>query len=154
MLPSNFYNPTQWLLIDSCSSVNMVANEELLHDITPTNNPINVYCNAGTVSVNRNGLLGDYPERVWLNPHGITRILSLDNVCKHYRVTMDTNKSNSIVLHCKDRSLIHFTPCSKGLYQYALQHNEILNDFWSMISTVAGNAKQFTNRQYKNVLLV
>ena len=25
----------------------MVANDELLHDITLTNNPINVYCNAG-----------------------------------------------------------------------------------------------------------
>ena len=102
--------------MDSCSSVNMVANEELLHDITTTNNPINVHCNAGTVSVKRNGLLGDYLERVWFNPHGITNILSLDNVCKHYRVTMDTNKSNLIILHRKDSSLIYFTPCSKGLY--------------------------------------
>ena len=79
----------------------MVANEELLHDITPTNNPINVHCNAGTVSVNKNGLLGDYPEWVWFNPHGF------DNVCKHYCETMDSNKSNLIVLHRKDGSLIH-----------------------------------------------
>jgi hypothetical protein len=54
--------PNRWLLLDSCSLVNMVSNEELLHDITPVQNPINVHCNAGTVSVNRNGLLGDYPE--------------------------------------------------------------------------------------------
>jgi hypothetical protein len=75
--------PNHWLLIDSCSLVNMVANEELLHDITPVQNPINVHCNAGTVSVNRNGLLGDYPEQVWFNPHGIANILSLDNVLQH-----------------------------------------------------------------------
>jgi uncharacterized membrane protein YgcG len=54
--------PNRWLLLDSCSLVNMVSNEELLHDINPVQNPINVHCNAGTVSVNRNGLLGDYPE--------------------------------------------------------------------------------------------
>ena len=66
---------------------------------------------------------------------------------------MDTNKTNSIVLHRNDGSLIHFTPCSKGLYRYALQHKESLNKFWSMISTVAENAKQFTKRQYRNAIL-
>jgi hypothetical protein len=145
--------PNRWLLIDSCSSVNMVANEELLHDITPVQNPINVHCNDGTVSVNQNGLLGDYPERVWFNPHGIANILLLDNVSQHYRVTMDTSKSNSITLHRNDGSLIHFSPCTKGLYRYALQPNETLTKFWSMISTVAGNAKQFTKRQFKNAVL-
>jgi hypothetical protein len=60
-----------WILIDSCSSVNMFANKELLHDIKPTTHPINVHCNAGTISVSKTGLFGDYPERVWFNPHGI-----------------------------------------------------------------------------------
>jgi uncharacterized membrane protein YgcG len=83
--------PNRWLLLDSCSSVNMVSNEELLHDITPVETPINVHCNAGTVSVNRNGLLGDYPERVWFNPHGIANILSLDNVSQHYPLVHDLN---------------------------------------------------------------
>jgi hypothetical protein len=112
--------PNRWLLLDSCSSVNMVSNEELLHDISSVDKPINIHCNAGTVSVNRNGLLGDYPERVWFNPHGIANILLLDNVAQHYRVTMDTSKSNSITLHRNDGSLIHFSPCTKGLYCYAL----------------------------------
>jgi hypothetical protein len=73
-----------WILINSCSSVNIIANAELLHDIKTTNNPINVHCNAGTVSVSKMGLLGDYPEWVWFNPKGIANILSLDNVSKHY----------------------------------------------------------------------
>jgi hypothetical protein len=66
---------------------------------------------------------------------------------------MDTNNSNSIMLHRKDGSTVPFTPCSKGLYRYALQDTESLDTFWSMISTVAENAKQFTNRQYKNAVL-
>jgi hypothetical protein len=134
----NYTISTLWILINSCSSVNMYANAELLHDIKPTNNPINVHCNAGTVSVSKTGLLGDYPERVWFNPHRIANILLLDNVSKHYCMTMDTNVSNFIALHRKDGSLIHFSPCSKGLYHYALQHNESLSDFWSMISTACG----------------
>jgi hypothetical protein len=144
---------TIWILINSCSSVNMFANAEVLHDIKPINNPINIHCNASTVSVSKTGLFCDYPEWVWFNPQGIANILSLDNISKHYRVTMDTNISNSIALHCKDGSLILFSPCSKGLYRYAPQHTESLSDFWSMISTVASNAKQFTHRQYKNAVL-
>jgi hypothetical protein len=140
--------PARWIVLDSCSTVDMIANEELLHDIKPTSNPINTHCNAGTVPVNKDALMGDYPEQVWFNPHGITNILSLQNVSKHYRVTMDTNKSTAITLHCKDGSLIPFTPGSKGLYHYALQYHESLNNFWSMISTVAGNAQQFTKQQY------
>jgi hypothetical protein len=66
---------------------------------------------------------------------------------------MDTSKSNSIALHRNDGSLIHFTPCSKGLNCYALRPNETLTKFWSMLSTVAENAKQFTKRQYKNAVL-
>jgi hypothetical protein len=62
----------------------MVANEELLHDITPVKNPIHVHCNAVTVPVNKDALMGDYPDRVWFNPHGIANILSLDNVSQHY----------------------------------------------------------------------
>jgi hypothetical protein len=69
--------------------------------------------------------LGDYPERVWFNPHGIANILSLDNVSQHYRVTMDTSKSNSIALHRNNGSLIHFTPCSKGLYRYAFDRMKL-----------------------------
>ena len=68
----------------------MTANGELLHDIKPTSKPINDHCNAGTVSVQQDGLMGDYPERVWFNPHGIANILSLWNVSQYYRVTMDT----------------------------------------------------------------
>jgi hypothetical protein len=58
-----------------------------------------------------------------------------------------------MVIQPKDVSLISFTPCSKGLYCYALQDHESLDIFWSMISTVSGNSKQFTNRQYKNAVL-
>jgi hypothetical protein len=79
--------------------------------------------------------------------------IDVRNVSKHYRVTMDTNKFNAIILHRKDGSLIPFTPCNKGLYHYALQDHESLNNFWSMISTVAGNAQKFTKQQYKNAVL-
>ena len=66
---------------------------------------------------------------------------------------MDTSISNAIILHCKDSSLIPFTPCSKGLYHYTLQDHESLSNFWSMISTVAGNAQKFIQQQYKHAIL-
>jgi hypothetical protein len=32
--------PKRWIVLDSCSTVDMMANEELLHDIKPTSKPI------------------------------------------------------------------------------------------------------------------
>jgi hypothetical protein len=145
--------PQRWVLIDSCSTVDMIADRELLHDIQSTGGSINVHCNAGTVTVRQQGLIGDYPTRVWYNPKGIANIMSLNNITKHYRVTMDTAKKNAIILHRHDGSQIEFTPCAKGLYKYALQPDETLQDFWSMVTTVASRAQQYTQRQYKEATL-
>jgi hypothetical protein len=119
----------------------MIADWELLHDVQPGTDSINVHCNAGTVTITQQGFLGDYPARVWYNPKGIANIMSLNNITKHYHVTMDTALKNAIILHWHDGSQIEFTPpCTKGLYKYALQPGETLQDFWSMVTTVASQA--------------
>jgi hypothetical protein len=52
------------LLLDSCSSINLVCSKELLHDITTVNKTMHVRCNAGVKSTNRQGFLGNFPEAV------------------------------------------------------------------------------------------
>ena len=41
--------PTTWLLLDSCSTTNLISNKNWLHDIHDDGTSIAVRCNAGTV---------------------------------------------------------------------------------------------------------
>ena len=53
--------PDTWLLIDSCSTINIISSPNLLHGIHHVSNPIRVCCNAGVTILNQMGYLGDYP---------------------------------------------------------------------------------------------
>ena len=91
--------PNTWLLLDSCSTTNLISNKSWLHDIHDDGTSISVRCNAGTITLNQKGYFGSYAEPVWFNPHGIANIMSMDNVAKYYRITMDTEANNAMLLH-------------------------------------------------------
>ena len=141
--------PENWILIDSCSTTNLISNKNLLHNIHKSKFNLKVRCNAGSRSVNQRGYLGGYPEAVWYNPGGIANIMSMQNVSKYYRLTMDTSKKNGIYLHRKDGRKILFSPSQKGLYYYALGDDETFESFWSLINTVSEQAEKYTRRQYQ-----
>jgi hypothetical protein len=49
------------LLLDSCSTVNLIANPRLLHDIHTVPTTMRVCCNAGVRTTNKKGWLGKFP---------------------------------------------------------------------------------------------
>ena len=75
-----------WLLLDSCSTVNLISDKDLLTNIHPVPHSLQVRCNAGSVVINHLGYLGSYPEPVWFNPEGIANLMSLHNVQQYYQV--------------------------------------------------------------------
>lgn len=109
--------PDRWLLLDSCSTTDIVANRELLQDVKVADRPIWVRCNAGRVKLTRQGYLRDYPCSAWYNPTrtGVANILSLNNVSNHYRrVTMDTDLNKAMMVHRRDGTTIIFSPSDKA----------------------------------------
>ena len=110
--------PNTWLLLDSCSTANLIMNKALLHDIHTLDISISIHCNAGTIATNQKGYLGNYPTPAWYNPKGIANILSMQDVGQQYRLTMDTSEHEGIRLHCQGKSPILFMPSGKGLYKY------------------------------------
>jgi hypothetical protein len=86
------------LLLDSCSSINLICNKELLHDIYTVDAAMHVRCNAGVKSTNQKGYLGEFPEAVWLNPDGAANILSLNSVKKHYSVRYDSSHDDAFIV--------------------------------------------------------
>jgi hypothetical protein len=70
--------------MDSCSTVNLICDEQLLTNIHRANNGIKVHCNVGMVYLNWQGFLGDYPTPVWYHPKGIANIMSMYEVANQY----------------------------------------------------------------------
>lgn len=145
--------PDRWLLLDSCFTMDVVSNRELLHDIHVAHHPIWVRCNAGRIQLKQQGYLGDYPYPVWYNPKGAANILSLNNVSNHYRVTMDTDHHKALVVHRRDGSTITFCPTNSGLYKHELPSALSVCDMWTMISTVSDRAANYSKREYQRALL-
>ena len=134
--------PSSSILLDSCSTANLIMNKPLLHDIHTVDTSINIHCNTGKVTINQQGYLGDYLTPVWYNPKGIANILSMQDVAKHYCLTMDTNEDGGIRLHWQGKSPIILMPPGKSLYKYDTKGRS--RNIWSMITMTKDRASQYT----------
>ena len=100
--------PQWWILLDSCSSANLISDKTLLHNVHQAVRRLVVHCNAGSMTLTQQGYFGSYPEPVWYNPNGLANIMSLSNVSKYYQLTMDTLSDPAILLHKSDGSNMRF----------------------------------------------
>jgi hypothetical protein len=75
------------LLLNSCSTVCLISNGNLLHDIHTVDHWMKVRCIAGMQTTNKMGYLGLFLEAIWYDPKGIANIISLFVVQKCYQVT-------------------------------------------------------------------
>ena len=138
--------PDTWILLDSCSTVNIISTEQLLHDIH-TVTPLQVHCNAGAITLSQKGTFGTFPETVWYNPDGMANILSLASVKKHYRVTMDTDVEDCLQVHSPDGTCTTtFEPSTNGVY-----HHRLLSEEHPMVfvTTVQQRKEGYTNRDIR-----
>ena len=78
---------------------------------------------------------------VWYHPDAITNILSLSNVKRKYRVTYDSSKENSFLVHTKDKIVI-FPESDSGLYAHDMEDRELV-----MLNTVADNMAKYSKRE-------
>ena len=117
-----------WLLLDSCSTVNLISDKDLLTDIHPVPHRLQVRCNAGSVVINHQGYLSSYPEPVWFNPEGIANLMSIHNVQWYYQVTFNTTEDNAFYINNDGGHRTRWEPSGHGLYHYTQQHQCIM---WS-----------------------
>ena len=139
--------PHTWLLIDSCSTVDIISSPELLHGIHKVPNPIRVRCNAGITVLDQMGYLGDYPLPVWYNPDGSANIMSMYNISQQYHLSMNTQKANATLMKHHNGNVTVFTPSANGLYKHALTNNESITGFWSCIQTIAEHKDHYTQHE-------
>jgi hypothetical protein len=87
-----------WILLDSQSMISVSRNCELLKNIRPSGRVLRAVTNGGYQDSN---LVGDFHKlgEVWFNEESIANILSLAEVRKICRVTMDTTEEQAMIVH-------------------------------------------------------
>ena len=97
-----------YVLLDNQSTVNQIANHNLLDNIRKTKNPITVHCNNGSSYTNLEGDLGGMT--VYHNPYGIANVLSLNSTKAKHRVTYNSWDCDGVFkVHTKE-GIVEFKP--------------------------------------------
>jgi hypothetical protein len=145
--------PSSWILLDSQSTVSVFKNPSLLTNIRASPRPLRVHTNGGTQLSNLMGHVKNFGD-VWFNPHSLANILSMAEVRRVCRITMDSAIEPAMTVHRADGSLMKFQEYKTGLYYYdtlaAPEHPNStsfdVNDYL-FLHTVAGNQRAFTRRE-------
>ena len=120
----------------------------MITHIRPSDSILRVQTNGGYQDSNMKGVFRNLGP-VWYNPDSIANILSLADVRKVCRVTLDTDLEPTMCVHRKDGSIMRFREHSTGLYVFdsADNHTNEPVSAYTLVSTVANNKKMFTRRE-------
>jgi hypothetical protein len=144
---------SKMLVLDSASTLNMVCDPDLLHDIHNVPIGINVRCNAGQVTITRQGYLGDFPEPAWLHAEGVVNILSFYIVQRHYHVQYDNHIKDAFLVTGPNGIKVPFRPVGKGLCACGTFPGDASADAWAFISMVDDRKKEYTKQEYRDAML-
>ena len=121
----------------------------MLTDIQPSAHTLRALTNGGHQD---SVMVGTFPNlgTVWYNPASIANILSLAEVRKVCRVTLDTSTEPALCVHRLDGSIMKFVEHRSGLYVYDTAVRNASNVpilSYTMVSTVAEHKKLFSPRE-------
>ena len=87
--------PLTWLLLDSQSMVDLIANPRIFLNIrkVQSEEAIRMHCNSEVKIVNRFGDLPGY-RTVWYKPTGFANILTMSRATNKFRGVFDSKSSN------------------------------------------------------------
>ncbi len=101
-------------LLNNQSTVNQVANPNLLKNMREGEKPIIVHCNAGSTKTN---LIGEQGRMtVHHNPRSIANVLSLKSVAARPRVTYDSKDHGGVFQVHTQNGIVEFKPSKPGLH--------------------------------------
>ena len=142
--------PPTWILLDSQSTVSVFKNRELLSNIRKSPTALRVHTNGGTQTSTDIGTVANFGD-VWFNTNSLANILSMAEVRKIYRITMDTSIEAAMHVHRTDGSITRFKEYKSGLYYFdtAAAAPPEANDTstaanYIFVQTVAGNKRANT----------
>ena len=140
--------PNTWVILDSGSTISSICNPKLLHDVTTLEHLLKVYANDGNHQIySKTGILNILPLQVYHNTASIANILSLSELCNHFRVTLDLGNDECIHVHVSNHETLRFNQCESGLYYIDLSDSSDKITPYSFFNTVKANKEFFSPRE-------
>ena len=103
------------ILLDSDSTDSIFCNEKYVSNIRPSKEPLLMGTNGGGQLVSKYKCDVPYIGEAWFDSSSITNIISLADMAKAHRVTMDTDKEKTLNVHTKNQ-VLKFKQFPNGLY--------------------------------------
>ena len=141
--------PKEWVLLDSQSTFSVFNNDNLVVDIQPSPESLFAITNGGNQTTHEIATIPNLGQ-VWFNRESVANILSLAQVRRTCRVTMDTGSSSTITVHKVDGSKFVFTESKDGLYIYDTGISPSPHVGCVFVQSVEDNKAMFTNREIEN----
>ena len=144
------FTQATWILIDTGSTLNLLCNADLLHNVVPCA-PMRSLSNSGSLIYNKSGHISLLPDlEVYYNLDSIANLLSMSYITEHYRVMMDSAVEDSIVVHVGDGNDLRFLKCGRGLYCFDTKVKSSVTGY-SFLSSVASNKLYYTRHEVQGV---
>ena len=145
--------PSNWILLDTCSTDNVVNNELLIEDKRDCNQDesLQIYTNGGSLFFGEIGRLKYLPLNTYYNPHSIANVLLLkavDDIHGLY-LTMDTKISSGIFIEDGVHKL-HFEHSPSGLYYCTIEDMEVFfsaRQRGNHVSLLTSSTSEHTNEE-------
>ncbi len=144
--------PDTWLLLDSQSTVSVFKNRALLSNIRRSPRTLRVHTNGGTQISTEIGTVKNFGD-VWFNTNSLANILSMADVRKICRITMDTSIEPALIVHCQNGTLMKFKEYKSGLYYLDTAASQTQSNLtrtgqdYLFLNTVAANKGTYTRRE-------
>ena len=116
---------------------------------------ITIVSNGGSMACSQVGKLPGLSFPVWYHPDSIANIVSLAEMVRERRITMDSDVENALLLHAHGGRVLQFVACGGGLYTHDLNNKDhCVKPILTLTQTVAHLKSQFTKREVKQAQAV
>ncbi len=133
-----------WVLLDSQSTADQVADPGMLTNISKAMNPVTIHCNAGSTYSALEGEFGNV--MVKHDPHSIVNVLLLYKAKQRHQVTYDSEDRGGVFQVHTDEGIVEFKPSARGLHYHDVSDPES-NIELMLMNTVRENFEGYTRHK-------